>query len=292
MSKLPYDQRFMEPQFTSSDLDRGYDLPTAGHRLVFVCGLHRSGTTPLTRCLAAHPAISGFSGTGVEEDEGQHLQDVYPPARDFGGPGRFAVDGRSRLTESSPLASPSNARRLAEQWAPHWDLSRPVLVEKSPPNIVRTRFLHALFPQASFVVVVRHPVVVSLSTHKWARRSSYRQMFANWFAAHEALAEDAQHVQRLHVLKYEDLVTNPTDTLSAVAAFLGLDGNIPADTLQGGRSSSYQATWQDWADSRLPWRRQRVSRLRREYGHRVSRFGYSLDDLDRVTPVALRLSSS
>jgi len=55
------------------------------HRLVFVGGLHRSGTTPLTRCLAAHSQISGFEGTGVEEDEGQHLQTVYPPARAHGG---------------------------------------------------------------------------------------------------------------------------------------------------------------------------------------------------------------
>ena len=51
------------------------------HRLVFVGGLHRSGTTPLTRCLAAHAQISGFAHTGVEEDEGQHLQTVHPPAR-------------------------------------------------------------------------------------------------------------------------------------------------------------------------------------------------------------------
>ena len=61
-----------------------------GHLLVFVGGLHRSGTTPLARALSAHPDISGFSNTGVPEDEGQHLQDVYPPAYVLGGPGRFA----------------------------------------------------------------------------------------------------------------------------------------------------------------------------------------------------------
>ena len=46
--------------------------------LVFVGGLHRSGTSLVHRCLALHPAVSGFSGTGVPEDEGQHLQTVYP----------------------------------------------------------------------------------------------------------------------------------------------------------------------------------------------------------------------
>ena len=112
-------------------------------RLVFVAGLHRSGTTPLARLLAAHPEISGFDGTGVKEDEGQHLQDVYPSARRYGGAGRFALDPRSHLTEESPLATPENATRLARQWSQHWDLDRRLLLEKSPPNLVMTRFLQA-----------------------------------------------------------------------------------------------------------------------------------------------------
>ena len=36
-----------------------------------------------------------------------------------------------------------------------------MLVEKSPPNIVRMRYLQALFPRASFVMILRHPVVVA-----------------------------------------------------------------------------------------------------------------------------------
>ena len=103
-------------------------------------------------------------------------------------PGRFALDPRSHLTEDSPLATPGNAARLAEQWAPYWDLSRPVLVEKSPPNLVMTRFLQALYPHASFVVIVRHPVVVALGTDKWLRGRTLRTPMANWFAAHDTFA--------------------------------------------------------------------------------------------------------
>jgi hypothetical protein len=49
-------------------------------RLVFVGGLHRSGTTLLGRLIAQHPDVSGFAETGVPADEGQHLLSVYPTA--------------------------------------------------------------------------------------------------------------------------------------------------------------------------------------------------------------------
>ena len=68
-------------------------------RLVFVGGLHRSGTTLFAKLLTGHPDVSGLSNTGVWEDEGQHLQDVYPPAAEFGGLGRFAFADGAHMTE-------------------------------------------------------------------------------------------------------------------------------------------------------------------------------------------------
>ena len=60
-------------------------------RLLFVGGLHRSGTSLVHRCLTRHPEVTGFSDTGVPEDEGQHLQTLYAPAYAHGGPGRFGL---------------------------------------------------------------------------------------------------------------------------------------------------------------------------------------------------------
>jgi len=250
-----------------------------GNRLVFVAGLHRSGTTPLARCLAGHPQVSGFSGTPATEDEGQHLQDVYPPARRYGGTGRFALDPRAHLTEDSPLATEENARRLFAQWRPYWDLSKPVLVEKSPPNLVMTRFLQALYPDASFVVVVRHPVVVCLSSRKWTRGRSLDALLRNWFAAHDIFSADAPHLARVHLVLYENLVTRSDHTLAGIRDFLGLDGDIPAGTLQGGRSSSYEASWESLASSRSPLRRRTHRRLCERYEERAAGYGYSLHDL-------------
>jgi hypothetical protein len=257
------------------------EAPRPEHQLLFVGGLHRSGTTPLTRALSAHPDISGFSNTGVPEDEGQHLQDVYPPAHELGGPGRFARNPSAHLTEASELATSESASRLWKSWQPHWDLNKRVLVEKSPSNLMMTRFLQKLFPTAAFLLVVRHPVVVTLSTAKWAPRTPLPLVMDNWFAAHVALRDDLPHLSRVKVIAYEALTNRPVETLAEVAEYLGLEAPIPHDTLQNDRSSAYQERWEAMASSRNPLVRTSHRYMIARYARRAKCFGYSLTDLEK-----------
>jgi hypothetical protein len=78
--------------------------------------------------------------------------------------GSFSGSAHQRAVRALPLLTPGHGARLLEQWRPHSDLTRPVLVEKSPPNLPMTRFLQGAFPDARFMIVVRHPAIVSLST--------------------------------------------------------------------------------------------------------------------------------
>lgn len=269
---------------TGDQHPKGNPLLSDTHQLLFVGGLHRSGTSPLSRLLSAHPEVSGFHDTGVDEDEGQHLQSVYPPASVYGGAGRFALDPASHLTEQSPLATRQNAEALLTQWAPHWDASRRILLEKSPPNLVMMRFLQALYPTARFIVIVRHPVIVSLSTKKWRRGTSIATMVRNWLVAHETALADAARIDQVEFLTYEHLVADPASVTARLTDFLGLTSPLSADLWQSSRSAAYEDRWAQLTSSSTPWTRRRVRHLVEEFEPRVNRLGYSLVDLDRADP--------
>ncbi|HET8600724.1 MAG TPA: sulfotransferase [Segeticoccus sp.] len=270
----------------------------AEHRLVFVGGLHRSGTTPLAAALAKHPLISGLRDTGVPHDEGQHLQPVYPKAKVYAGSGHFAFAPAAHLTESSPLVSAENAQRLVSAWAPYWDLSKPILVEKSPPNLIMGRFLQELFPDAVLVVVVRHPVVVALCNKKWRRLASRNirrystltQLVEHWVHAHRILLEDASHLRNLVVVRYEDLVDCPGRELGRIQERLGLDEPIPGEGLRGDHSGPYERMWQEMARGWGPAAAQR-RRIVRRFADDVAAFGYDVEDLGyrSALPAELRV---
>ncbi len=255
-------------------------------RLVFVGGLHRSGTTPFARALAEHHDVSGISDSPAREDEGQHLQRVYPKAKVYGGSGRFAYAAAAHLTEHSPLVSADNALAMVAAWEPYWDNTSHLLVEKSPPNIIMGRFLQACFPGSAFVVVVRHPVTVALSNKKWRRFASANPrkfetlsgLVDHWMVAHEILADDLGHLNRALVVHYENLVRRPEVELGRVGRFLGLDSPLPTSSLSAAHGSAYAEWWAALTSPVRPggWQRRLIER---RYGDRMQSFGYRPDDL-------------
>jgi hypothetical protein len=265
-----------------------------GARHIFVGGLHRSGTTPLARVLAAHPEVSGLTDTGVSEDEGQHLQDVYPRIRRYGGMGRFANAPAAHLTADSPLATPANAARLVASWSPYWDTSKPYLLEKSPANLIMGGFLQALFPGSALVVVIRHPIAVALAMQKWnpplfarngRRRTTLAGLVGHWVRAHQILATDAPALERLHVLRYEDLVADPMARLADVQGFLGLASPLDAASVRGGRSDQYQRQWDAMATGN-PIARAVRRRIEDTFVEAVAPYGYDLHEVSSA-PAAL-----
>jgi hypothetical protein len=241
---------------------------------IFICGLHRSGTSLLHKYLRSHPEISGFIGTGAPQDEGQHLQSVYPIAGVLSCPGKFGFDPESHMDESHPLANPETAERLFLEWSHHWDLSKKFLVEKSPPNILKTRFLQKLFPRSYFVVIFRHPVAVAKATQKWSKTSSI-SLLEHSLLCYETFRQDLPFLRNVHLLRYEDLVHKPDVEIERILDWLQISQHHCKMTIKSDINEKY---YHDWEDEGIiyPFVNGVDSRLM--YEERLSKFGYSLGE--------------
>jgi hypothetical protein len=244
-------------------------------RIIFIAGLHRSGTSLLHTLLRSHPGISGFADTGVPEDEGQHLQSVYPPAKHYGGAGHFGFDPAAHMDEHHPLATRQNAEKIFSEWSRYWDLDKPLLLEKSPPNLLRTRFLQALFPKAAFVVLLRHPIAVAYATQKWSH-TSIPSLLEHTLHCYESFLQDLPYLRTSITLRYEDLVQSPSSHLDALCRWLDID---PIPVSQGIREDINSTYFERWSvDSRSLSKAQFSGFLGLPHGfeQRANRFGYSL----------------
>ncbi|HJX89999.1 MAG TPA: sulfotransferase [Pyrinomonadaceae bacterium] len=182
----------------------------------------RSGTSLLGRNIARLEGCTGFKNTGVYEDEGQFLQDVYLTASAYGGSSRCGFDPRAHRTETSDLLTQENIRRLRASWHAYWDNTKTIFVEKTPENLLMTRFLQAAFPNSYFVIVRRHPVPVSIAGQRWkVNVTSLYRMFEHWLHCHELFEEDKKYLKHVYELRYEDYVENPDKYNHEIARFIG-----------------------------------------------------------------------
>jgi hypothetical protein len=244
-------------------------------KYVFICGLHRSGTSVLNKMISSSAQVSGFENTGAWEDEGQHLQTVFKKAYEHGGPGKFAFDQEAHLDEKSGLITESNKKQLAEEWGKHWKFDKDILVEKSPPNLIRTRFLQAMFPNSYFITILRHPIAVSYATQKWSRTSMHK-LLEHWLTAHEIYLEDRRFLENELVFAYEEIVQHPELVLESIEQFLDIE------LVYDGQLSNQNGKYFDMWGKRNRWDWFHNSKkLTKKCEVRVNRFGYSLTDFSK-----------
>lgn len=212
------------------------------HKFIFICGLHRSGTSLLYKILKEQDAISGMENTQVIEDEGQHLQTVFNAANKHGGPGKFGFDTESYLDNNSKLITEENKVKLFNQWSKYWDLKKEFLIEKSPPNLIKTKFLQAIFPNSYFITILRHPVATSLATKKWSK-TSHLSLINHWLICHNQYLEDRGKLNKHLTIKYEDLTKNTVETIKKIETFLELNIKYPQLEIKKDINDRYFELW-------------------------------------------------
>lgn len=104
-------------------------------------------------------------------------------------------------------------------WESHWDMSRAVLVEKSPPNLIRTPDIVAHFQPVKFVVMVRNPYA---HAEGLMRRNGWTVSRAANFAMMclRAQLDNARMLDDALIITYENLVAEPAAAAAKLSEFL------------------------------------------------------------------------
>lgn len=254
---------------------------------MFICGLHRSGTSLLGRNVANLENCTGFKDTGVIEDEGQFLQDVYPTGKVYGGAGKFGFDPRAHLTETSPVLTAQNALKLRQSWERYWDRSKAIRVEKTPGNLLKTRFLQAMFPNSYFIVMKRHPVAVSMANQRWKTiLAPLHRLFDHWLHCHALFDKDKGYLKHVYELSYEDYVRNPDKYHEEIAKFIGTCvPEVGLEQVTRAYNQKYFTRWSQLLNSSL-FNYYRYITIK--YEPEFMKYGYSLTKEFAVTEERLR----
>ncbi|MEX3314740.1 sulfotransferase [Sulfitobacter sp. PS-8MA] len=215
--------------------------PKRPPRYLFIGGLHRSGTSLVNRLANALPGAGGITGSAAPENEGVYLQGAIAHTAQSGRPMHFATNPAEHLTETHLLNSLETRQRLEHDWAPWFAPDLRWRIEKSPVNLTRMRLMQQLFPMAQFIVVLRHPEAVAASVASWVEAPA-PALIDHWLAAQAQLAQDLPYLHAVMILRYEDIVADPSQALRRIAAFLDLPEAPPPEAVADGNLPYHGAT--------------------------------------------------
>jgi hypothetical protein len=173
-------------------------------------------------------------------------------------------------------------------------------VEKSPPHVFRQPAIRAMFPDASFVYLVRDPRAVVASLKQWPWSTSNVLVLARtWRAAARRLVD----APGSHLVKYEDLVLDPDGEWGRLCRHLDLPatgdllGEASDDAVAQRAANSGNALRPISADHLAKWKHQ----LSREDCDRdiiewtcaaeMDRFGYERQGVRRSPAFWLNLTT-
>ena len=236
-------------------------------KYVFICGLHRSGTSTLTKIIGTSNLVSIHTNTDVPENEGQHIQSVYDPASKYGGPGKFGFDKKYHYTEKSHLLTQKNNDKIINEWSKYWDLNKYILVEKSPPNIIHTRYLQEIVQKSYFIIIIRHPLAVSFATKKWNNQTLDKHI-EHWLYVHNILYNDLKQIKKYLILKYEELNIDTFENIinNFLEEKLLIDSNILENF------NSMKSSNKKYFENIVP------DHIKNKYEKEINKFGYTFNN--------------
>ena len=178
---------------------------------IFIIGTQRSGTTLLRLMLDSHENIAvGFeSGFMLAVDHIKRL-----PGWNYGKNWyrRYGMDEEELNARIRDFYSGIFSDYAAANGKARWG-------EKTP-NLAPMAEMARIFPDAQFVCIVRHAGAVASSLKRW--NYTFERAIDYWVESNRRIKRLAPKLgtERVHVCRYEDLVSDPRAVLGDIMSFL------------------------------------------------------------------------
>lgn len=187
---------------------------------VFIIGFPRSGTTLLDQVLDSHPHVHTVEEQPLVNDLVKRVLAL---------PGTFP-DNLDTLDREDREALRQSYLEDAARFVPV--SAEQVLVDKFPLNIVRVPLIWRIFPNARFILALRHPCDVCLSCFmhlfesnaamgNFATLEDTTRLYATVMGQWQGYAR--QLPLAVHTSRYEDMVADLEREARALVSFLGLE---------------------------------------------------------------------
>ena len=189
--------------------------PPRPHKWVFIVGCYNSGTTLL------HKLLSQFPDTGSMPSEGQfYTKQLRLPSEN--GYKRLWALGKDLFVMDENGSYTADPVQLKKDWAAYYDdRHAKVLLEKSPTNSGRMRWLQEHFENAHFICIIRNGYAVAEGIRRKTDHT-IEQAAKQWSISNEIMLEDLTKIRKSHIIRYEDLSLSPEMELEKICAFIGL----------------------------------------------------------------------
>lgn len=240
------------------------------HRWVFLVGCNNSGTTLI------HDVLAATGKFGFMPHEGQRYTDVLRRAHKRGFQ-RVWTEYLSELQLDERAPTTGVPRLLFDWFGELTPPLQPMILEKTTANAVRMRWLERALPGAAFIGIVRNGYAVVEGIKRKGDKSVARGA-RHWRLVNEMMLSDAKQVRNFLLVRYEDLVAAPQQTLSGISAFLDLKSNEIWTEFQNGDANLTEDSRISFVDMNA----QSISRLNeseleiitQEAGELLARMGY------------------
>ncbi|TCJ17936.1 sulfotransferase [Parasulfuritortus cantonensis] len=195
--------------------NRYFDELVSAHKWCFIVGCNNSGTSILQRVLENTGQVSTLPM------EGQMYTRIFRRARKRGHERVWSEYLDDLVVRRD--ASKERARRLLFDWMRDLQLPiAPVIVEKTPANVARMRWIDSNFPTAHFIGLVRDGYAVCEGIKRKGRQP-IAHAAKHWAMVNEIMLEESCHVRNYLRVSYEDITDDPEQVSTRIAEFLNLD---------------------------------------------------------------------